>query len=80
VLFRSLCYIYFYLSLIRMALKYKNDSDTVKVILSRLLLGCTLCLLLSMYVVGGMAEIHNSEYVLLVGFIIRRLDNSKSIS
>jgi O-antigen ligase len=78
-LFGILCYLFFYISLIRTALKYKKDQDSERAIMSRLLLGCLLCLILSMYVVGGMAEIHNSEYVLLIGFIIRRFDNSDSI-
>lgn len=75
-----LCYIFFYSNLLIIALKHRNSLSYEQVILSRLLLGCTLCLILSMYVVGGMAEIHNSEYVLLAGFSLERLGKLKSIN
>lgn len=77
-IFGILCYLLFYFNLLRIALKYRNALSSEQVLLSRLLLGCILCLLLSMYVVGGMAEIHDSEYVLLAGFILQRMDILKS--
>jgi hypothetical protein len=79
-IFGILCYIFFYSNLLIIALKYRNALSSEQVLFSRLLLGCTLSLLLSMYVVGGMAEIHNSEYVLLVGFILNRMDKLKLIT
>jgi hypothetical protein len=79
-IFGILCYIFFYSNLLIIALKYRNALSSKQVLFSRLLLGCTLSLLLSMYVVGGMAEIHDSEYVLLVGFILNRMDKLKLIT
>jgi|WetSurMetagenome_2_1015567.scaffolds.fasta_scaffold00001_381 hypothetical protein len=71
------CYIVYYLSLLyrsgtmRMSLAVENLG------LSRLLLGTTLSLILTMFVVGGMAEIHDTELVLLTGFVLRKLDQYK---
>ena len=69
-----LCYIMFYSNLLKYTFKYKNSLDPVHHILSQLLLGCTLSMILSMYVVGGIAEIHDSEFIFLSGFIVRRLE------
>jgi hypothetical protein len=69
-----LCYAFFYFRILFISIKSLKDPDINRVLMSRILLGCTLCLILSMYVVGGMAEIHNSEYVLLLGFLLRRQD------
>jgi hypothetical protein len=67
-------YIFFYFNLITISLKRRNSIYIEQVLLSRLLLGCTLSLMLAMFVVGGMAEIHNSEYILLIGLIKCRMD------
>jgi hypothetical protein len=40
---------------------------------ARLLLGLTLALGFMMFVVGGMAELANSEYVVLVGALVAKL-------
>ena len=37
------------------------------------MLGCVLILVFTMFVVGGMAEVHDGEFVLLLGYLVRRL-------
>ncbi|MEI7525265.1 MAG: hypothetical protein WCJ95_13090 [Mariniphaga sp.] len=69
-----LCYLIFYFNLLKYPYKYKNSVDPEHIILSQLLLGCILSMILSMYVVGGIAEIHDSEFIFLSGFIVRRLE------
>jgi O-antigen ligase len=69
-----LCYVFFYYILIKHSFKFKNSIDQEHIFLSRLLLGITLSLIFSMIVVGGMAEIHDSEFVLLAGYILRRIE------
>jgi len=71
-----LCYAFFYLSLLKHSIKFRNSEIQDQVLLSRLLLGLTLSLVFSMLVVGGMAEIHDSEFVLLVGYILRRMEQT----
>lgn len=66
-------YAFFYYSLLRYSRIFSNSLNQEQVMLSRLLLGCALSLMLAMFVIGGMAEIHNSEYVLIVGFILCRM-------
>lgn len=63
-------YLFFYYFLLRKTkILARSDIDENKG-LSKILLGCTLSLIATMFVVGGMAEIHNSELVLTVGYII----------
>lgn len=71
-----LLYIFFYFNLFRYSRMYGYSLIQEQVMFSRLLLGCTLSLILAMLVVGGMAEIHNSEYVLLLGLVLCRLTYS----
>jgi O-Antigen ligase len=72
------CYFFFYLRAIRFAVRRCNSSDNEQAFLSRLLLGSILCLAVSMFVVGGMAEIHDAEFVLLSGYLASRtLQNSE---
>lgn len=67
------CYALFYISVISYSLRYCNSMNSEERLLARLLLGCVLSLILVMIVVGGMAEMHSSELVLLLGFLMRRL-------
>jgi len=69
-----LCYLLFYFNLLKLSIKYNISSNYEQTVLSKLLLGVLLSLVLSMFVVGGMAEIHDSAYVLLVGFIVKRIE------
>lgn len=69
-----LLYGFFYFSLLRYSSIFRNSLIQEQVILSRLLLGCTLGLMFAMYVIGGMAEIHNSVYVLILGFILCQME------
>ena len=67
------CYIFFYFILLKYSFKFINSRDPEQILFARLLMGCTLSLMLTMFVVGGIAEIHHSEYVLLIGFIFSRM-------
>jgi hypothetical protein len=69
-----LCYLFFYFNLLRISIKSSISVNHEQTVLSKLLFGVLLSIMLSMFVVGGMAEIHDSEYVLLVGFILRRIE------
>ncbi len=73
-----LSYLLFYISLLYRSRSSINYSYQDGIILSRLLLGSTISLILTMFVVGGMAEIHNSEFVLLTGFLLRRLEQIRN--
>jgi hypothetical protein len=73
-----LCYAVFYLILLFRS-RCKGDQPYEKEALCRVLLGSTLSLVLTMFVIGGMAEIHNSVYVLLVGFTVRRIEQIESV-
>lgn len=72
-LFGLICYLLFYFRLIRRALYFKESTNYEQVLFSRILLGLTISLMSSMFVVGGMAEIHDSELLLLLGFSLNRL-------
>lgn len=67
------CYTIFYISVIRCAVRYSHSINSEQSFLARMLLGCVLSLILVMYAVGGMAEMHSSELVLLLGFLMRRI-------
>ena len=69
-----LCYLFFYFTILRNAKNSINSINPDQIILPRILLGCTLSLMFSMLVVGGMAEIHDSEFVLFVGFLLRKIE------
>lgn len=68
-----LCYVFFYIYVIRFAVRYCNSSNAEQRGFARLLLGCVLSLMLMMYVVGGMAEVAGSVFVLLLGYLVRRI-------
>lgn len=68
-----ICYTLFYISVIRYAVRYCSSMNNEERYLARLLLGCILSLIFTMFVVGGMAEMHNVELVLLVGYLMRRI-------
>lgn len=65
------CYVFFYISVIRYSVRYCQTTNGEQKILARLLLGCVLSLIANMYVVGGMAETHSPELVLLLGYLVR---------
>lgn len=69
-----LCYLIFYFKLIKRAVYYSRFLNPEDSFLGRLLLGATLNLIVTMFVVGGMAEMHGSEFVLLLGCLIRTLE------
>jgi hypothetical protein len=66
------CYLYFFMRTISSAMRSSISSNREQLFFPRLLLGCVLCIAASMYVVGGMAEIHDAELVLLLGYLSRR--------
>ena len=68
-----ICYALFYIGIIRYSLRYCNSMCIEERLLARLLLGCVLSLIFVMFVIGGMAEMHSSELVLLLGFLMRRI-------
>ncbi len=68
------CYIIFYFIMLKFSFKNAKTISKEKDSNLKLLLGFTLCLMASMLVVGGMAEAHDSEYVLLIGFAIGQID------
>jgi hypothetical protein len=72
-LFGLACYLFFYFSVIKTAVLHANSPISEPRFLARLLLGCVLSLAVTMFVVGGMAERHSSEFVLLLGYLVRRL-------
>lgn len=72
------CYAFFYISVIRYAVRYSHAINSEQKLLARLLLGCVLSLILVMYVVGGMAEMHSSELVLLLGYLVSRIGQSQT--
>ncbi len=68
-----LLYLTFYLKIIHIAVRNSNTNNTIKKNLALLLLGIVLSLILTMYVVGGPAELHGAEFLLLIGYLTRRL-------
>lgn len=67
------CYTFFYFYVLRYAMRYSNAQNLELRFLARLLLACALSLMVTMYVVGGMAEAHDSVFVLLIGYLLRRM-------
>ncbi|MBU3917320.1 O-antigen ligase family protein [bacterium] len=72
------CYAFFYINVIRITLCNTNSLITEQKFLARLLLGCVLSLIFTMSVVGGMAQMHNSEFVLLLGYLVRQIGQSQA--
>lgn len=68
-----LLYMVFYIKIIYRAVGLSNTSYILKKAQALLLLGSVLCLVVTMYVVGGPPEAHSSELVLLLGYLSRRL-------
>lgn len=68
-----LLYLMFYLKIVRIAVRHSNSNNPLKKYLALLLLGIVLCLIITMYVVGGLAEVHSAEFALLIGYLTRRL-------
>ncbi len=68
------CYIIFYIRLLKYAVKSCNSSNEEQLFLARLLLGCILSLILSMFVIGGMAEASESILIVLLGYLVQRLE------
>lgn len=67
------CYALFYFYVLKHAVRIGNAPQPEPRFLGRLLLACVLSLILTMYVVGGMAEAHDSILVLLLGYLMRRI-------
>ncbi len=72
------CYIFFYLKIILLSIRYKNTHNHLHDFMGRLLLGCILSLASIMYVVGGIAEMHGLELALLSGFLFKQLKQAKT--
>ncbi|MBU2537743.1 MAG: O-antigen ligase family protein [Proteobacteria bacterium] len=72
------CYAFFYINVIRITLCNTNSLINEQKFLARLLLGCVLSLIFTMSVVGGMAQMHNSEFVLLLGYLVRQIGQSQA--
>lgn len=73
-------YVFFYISVIRYALRYNDSINTEKRFLARLLFGCVLSLILIMFVVGGMAQTAQPAFVLLLGYLVRRISQLRTES
>lgn len=67
------CYALFYISIIRYTVRNSHTTNSEQIFLVRLMMGCILSLAFSMLVVGGMAEAHNAELLLLLGYLARRI-------
>jgi hypothetical protein len=71
-------YVFFYVSVIRYALRYNDSLNLEQRFLARLLFGCALSLILIMYVVGGMAQAAQPAFVLLLGYLVRRIEQLRT--
>ena len=71
-------YLYFYIGVIRYAMRYSNSSARELTFSARLLLGCVWSLVVMMLVVGGMAQIAGPAFVLLLGYLVRRISRLQS--
>lgn len=67
-------YLLFYISVIRNSIRYSKSSNKEQNSLARLMMGSVLSLVLIMFVIGGMAQIHGVELVLLLGYLVRRVE------
>jgi hypothetical protein len=67
-------YFVFFLIILRTAIIYNRSSFYYKVVLARTLQGVILVIMSSMLVVGGMAEIHDSELVIMTGGLFYKLN------
>jgi O-antigen ligase len=73
-----ICYLLYYIILLYRSRPSVNRNVQERIMLSRLLLGSTITLILTMFVIGGMAEIHESEFVLLTGFLLNRMEQTET--
>lgn len=74
-----LLYLMFYLKIVRIAARHSNSNNPLKKYLALLLLGIILCLIITMYVIGGLAQVHSAEFTLLIGYLTRRLATERDI-
>lgn len=72
------CYVFFYISVLRYAVRYSNSSNIQQRFAARLMLGCVLSLIAVMYVVGGMAEAAEPALTLLLGYLVGRIRQLQS--
>ena len=72
------CYILFFIKIIKPSIKYSYSNNKVQSFIARLLLGTIFSLIATMYVVGGMAQGHNIEYILLIGYLIKCIEKFKT--
>lgn len=75
-----LFYAFFYIRVLRYAVRSSGSLFTEQIFLARLLYGCAFSLILTMLVVGGMAEFHNHALIILLGFLIHKLKINQSIN
>ena len=74
-----LFYAIFYFSVLRYAIRKSRSLFPEQIFLARLLYGCGLSLMLTMLVVGGMAQFHNHALIILLGLLIHNLKNNQSV-
>jgi hypothetical protein len=72
-----LLYFIFYAKLIRAAARLQQAHHPQIAFCARLLLGLTLATAFMMFVVGGMAELANSEYVVVIGILLARIPSRR---
>jgi O-antigen ligase len=66
-------YLLFYFRAFKFAMYFNNSTNQKHIILSKVVIGCLLCLATGMYVVGGMPQMHNPELILLLSFLQYKL-------
>jgi hypothetical protein len=71
-------YLYFYFNVIRYAMRHSIAAEREIKYSARLLFGCVWSLVLMMLVVGGMAQIAAPAFVLLLGYLERRISQLQS--
>jgi hypothetical protein len=74
------CYAFFYIFIIRFAARYSKSANLEQRFLARLLMGCVLSLVVISYVVGGPSEIMGAPFVLMLGYLMRRISQREEAS
>jgi hypothetical protein len=69
-----ICYALFYLTVIKFAVRKIDVVNEEQRFIARMLIGSVFSLISSMYVIGGMAEMHSLEMLMLLGFLMRRME------
>lgn len=69
-----LLYAIFYFKIIRQGMRYSQSPYFEERLLARLLLGCIWSLIIVMFVIGGMAQTAEPALVLLLGYLVRRME------